>query len=258
MASTRGPCPPDTVRPCGRSPWIPVEPVVEVTIHHDGARPTATPSSDRRERRSTSTPTRSRSMPSSALDPALVSLVERTPGIRIPGAVDPFELLLRAVFGQQVSVAGARTQLGAFVQWFGTPLDEPVGSITHAFPTPERVAAIAPEELGMPRRRADTIRRLGELVASDAVDLSDQGNDARGDRRRAGHRSLDPRLRRDAWLPRSRRVPRDRPRRPARVRGARAAVDDEGHPRASRALASVPRIRRDAPLERAPCRRATA
>ena len=82
--------------------------------------------------------------------------------------------MLRAVFGQQISVAGARTQLGAFVQWFGTPLDEPVGSITHAFPTPERVAEIAPEELGMPRRRADTIRRLGELVASDAVDLSDQ------------------------------------------------------------------------------------
>ena len=80
----------------------------------------------------------------------------------MPGAPDRFELLIRAVFGQQVSVAGARTSLGAFVARFGTALDEPFGSVTHAFPVSGRVAAIAPEELGMPRRRAETIRRLGE------------------------------------------------------------------------------------------------
>ena len=107
-------------------------------------------------------------------DLALAPLVARTPGIRVPGAVDPFELLMRAVFGQQISVAGARTQLGAFVQRFGVPLDEPVGAITHVFPTPERVAQITPDELGMPRRRAETIRRLGELVASGELDLEDR------------------------------------------------------------------------------------
>jgi AraC family transcriptional regulator, regulatory protein of adaptative response / DNA-3-methyladenine glycosylase II len=106
-------------------------------------------------------------------DPALAPLVERTPGIRVPGAVDPFELLLRAIFGQQVSVAGARTSLGAFIARFGTELGLPYGSVTHAVPTPERVAEIAPEELGMPRGRAETIRRLGELVSTGALDLSD-------------------------------------------------------------------------------------
>jgi len=105
-------------------------------------------------------------------DPALAPLVARTPGIRMPGAPDRFELLIRAVFGQQVSVAGARTSLGAFVARFGTALEEPFASVTHAFPESGRVAAIAPEELGMPRRRAETIRRLGEAVASGTLDLS--------------------------------------------------------------------------------------
>ena len=108
------------------------------------------------------------------VDPALAPLVARTPGIRMPGAPDRFELLMRAVFGQQVSVAGARTQLGVFVARFGTALETPVGSITHAFPSPERVAEIAPEELAMPRRRAETVRGLGEAVASGAIDLSDR------------------------------------------------------------------------------------
>ena len=107
-------------------------------------------------------------------DPALAPLVARTPGIRMPGAPDRFELLMRAVFGQQVSVAGARTQLGVFVARFGTALETPVGSVTHVFPTPERVAGIPLEELGMPRRRAETIRRLGQAVASGSVDLSDR------------------------------------------------------------------------------------
>ena len=107
-------------------------------------------------------------------DPALAPLVARTPGIRMPGTPDRFELLMRAVFGQQVSVAGARTQLGTFVARFGTPLAAPVGSITHAFPSPERVAEIEPEELAMPRRRAETVRGLGEAVASGAIDLSDR------------------------------------------------------------------------------------
>ena len=107
-------------------------------------------------------------------DAALAPLVARTPGIRMPGAPDRFELLMRAVFGQQVSVAGARTQLGVFVARFGTALETPVGSVTHVFPPSARVAEIAPEELGMPRRRAQTVRRLGESVASGALDLSDR------------------------------------------------------------------------------------
>jgi AraC family transcriptional regulator, regulatory protein of adaptative response / DNA-3-methyladenine glycosylase II len=99
-------------------------------------------------------------------DPALRALVHRRPGIRVPGTFDGFELLIRAIYGQQVSVAGARTSLGRLATRFGTPLDGPVGGITHLFPSPAQVAAIPPEDLGMPRARAATIRRVAELVES--------------------------------------------------------------------------------------------
>jgi AraC family transcriptional regulator of adaptative response / DNA-3-methyladenine glycosylase II len=99
-------------------------------------------------------------------DPALRALVARRPGIRVPGTFDGFELLIRAIYGQQVSVAGARTSLGRLAARFGTPLEEPDGGVTHLFPSPAQVAPIAPAELGMPRTRAATIRRVAELVES--------------------------------------------------------------------------------------------
>jgi AraC family transcriptional regulator of adaptative response / DNA-3-methyladenine glycosylase II len=151
----------------------PVEPVAEVTIHA-GTRADRTPIV---EAARTAFDLDADPVEIDAVlgrDPALAPLVARTPGIRMPGAPDRFELLMRAVFGQQVSVAGARTSLGTFVARFGTPLDEPLGAITDAFPKPERVAHIAPDELGMPRRRAETIRRLGELVASRELDFEDR------------------------------------------------------------------------------------
>lgn len=105
-------------------------------------------------------------------DTKLASLVRRSPGMRVPGTVDAFELVIRAIFGQQVSVPGARTSLGRFAARFGTPLDPPSGSITHVFPGAEQVAAIAPEALEMPRGRAEAIRRVAELVAVGQLDLS--------------------------------------------------------------------------------------
>jgi AraC family transcriptional regulator, regulatory protein of adaptative response / DNA-3-methyladenine glycosylase II len=107
-----------------------------------------------------------------ARDTTLAAIVRRTPGMRVPGTFDPFELVVRAIFGQQVSVAGARTSLGRFAARFGTPLDPPIGDVHYLFPGPERVAEISPEELGMPRGRADAIRRVGELLASGELDLS--------------------------------------------------------------------------------------
>ena len=104
-------------------------------------------------------------------DPALRPLVARRPGLRVPGTFDGFELLIRAIFGQQVSVAGARTSLGRLAARFGTPLEEPDGGITHLFPSPTQVAAIPPEDLAMPRTRAATIRRVAELVESGALHL---------------------------------------------------------------------------------------
>jgi len=107
-----------------------------------------------------------------ARDVKLAPVVRRTPGMRVPGTFDGFELVVRAIFGQQVSVPGARTSLGRFAARFGAPLDPPDGDISHLFPSPERVAEISPESLEMPRGRAEAIRRVGELVASGKLDLS--------------------------------------------------------------------------------------
>ena len=107
-----------------------------------------------------------------AEDPKLAPLVAKSPGMRVPGTFDGFELVVRAIFGQQVSVAGARTSLGRLVERFGTPLDPPSGGITHLFPTAGQVAELPPEAFGMPRARAETIRRVGHLVARGELDLT--------------------------------------------------------------------------------------
>jgi AraC family transcriptional regulator of adaptative response / DNA-3-methyladenine glycosylase II len=107
-----------------------------------------------------------------AEDPKLAPLVKRIPGIRVPGTFDPFELVVRAIFGQQVSVAGARTSLGGLVERHGTPLDPPSGGITHLFPTAGQVAELPAEAFGMPRDRAETIRGVAALVADGTLDPS--------------------------------------------------------------------------------------
>src|SRR5699024_1885426 len=68
-------------------------------------------------------------------DGLLAGLVAARPGLRVPGHVDGFELAVRAVLGQQVSVQGARTLAGRLVERAGTPIDTPVGAVTHVFPT---------------------------------------------------------------------------------------------------------------------------
>lgn len=105
-------------------------------------------------------------------DPILSPLVRRTPGLRVPGTVDGFELAVRAVLGQQVSVAAARTLAGRLTARFGDPVPSPAAGITHAFPTPERLAGSALEGLGLTTARAATIRRLAEAVRDGRLDLS--------------------------------------------------------------------------------------
>jgi AraC family transcriptional regulator of adaptative response / DNA-3-methyladenine glycosylase II len=87
-------------------------------------------------------------------DPLLGPSVRAAPGRRVPGHPDPAELAVRALLGQQISVAAARTLAGRLVAAVGEPLEQPVGGITHRFPTPEALAALAPEALPMPRARA--------------------------------------------------------------------------------------------------------
>lgn len=73
-------------------------------------------------------------------DPVLAPLVLARPGLRVPGAINGFELAVRAILGQQVSVAGARTLAGRLVAAFGEPLEQPQGALTHFFPTPQAIA----------------------------------------------------------------------------------------------------------------------
>ena len=93
----------------------------------------------------------------------LRQLIVRQPGLRVPGCWDNFELLLRVIIGQQVSVAGATTTMRRLVDRIGvTPADIAASS-------PEAIAAI-----GMPLKRATTILRLGDMVKSGVLDLDER------------------------------------------------------------------------------------
>ena len=109
-------------------------------------------------------------------DPALRPLVRATPGIRVPGAADGFELAVRAILGQQVSVRAARTFAGRIAAATGTRIERPLDDITHLFPTAEQLAASSLGSFGLTTARAATVRRLAELVASGDLDLSGEAD----------------------------------------------------------------------------------
>jgi AraC family transcriptional regulator of adaptative response / DNA-3-methyladenine glycosylase II len=98
-------------------------------------------------------------------DPLLAASVRRHPGIRVPGSADGFELAVRAVLGQQVSVAAARTFGGRLATAYGTPLAAVVGSLTHAFPTAQQVAEADLGAVGLTRARMTTLHALARAVA---------------------------------------------------------------------------------------------
>jgi AraC family transcriptional regulator, regulatory protein of adaptative response / DNA-3-methyladenine glycosylase II len=110
-------------------------------------------------------------------DPVLGAIASRRRGMRVPGCVDGFELAVRAIVGQQVSVAAARTVLGRLVERYGEPLAEPAGAITHRFPTAAVLMAADPADLPFPRRRAEALRTLARLVAEEGLRF-DAGADA--------------------------------------------------------------------------------
>jgi AraC family transcriptional regulator of adaptative response / DNA-3-methyladenine glycosylase II len=102
-----------------------------------------------------------------AINAVLATLAEERPGLRVPGSFDGFEMAVRAILGQQVSVAGARTLAGRLVAKFGTPITTPVSSLSHLFPTPSRIAGASATEiarLGIIGRRAQTIIALAQAV----------------------------------------------------------------------------------------------
>ena len=114
-----------------------------------------------------------------AADPVMTALMQARPGLRVPGAWDGFELAMRAVLGQQITVAAAIRLAGKLVAAHGKPLAQPEGALTHVFPEPEVVAAAELASLGMPRSRAATLSAVAAAAVADphlfdaAVDLDD-------------------------------------------------------------------------------------
>lgn len=103
-------------------------------------------------------------------------LARRTPGLRVPGHVDGNEIAVRAVLGQQVSVAGARTVAARLTVEHGTEVRTTVPGLTHLFPSMEALAAIDPEQLPMPRARGRALAGLCRALA-DRVVVLDRGDD---------------------------------------------------------------------------------
>jgi AraC family transcriptional regulator of adaptative response / DNA-3-methyladenine glycosylase II len=102
-----------------------------------------------------------------AQDSWLAPLVAARPGLRVPGAWDGFELAVRAVLGQQITVAGAARLAGRIVAAYGEPLAAPDGGLTHSFPRPEVLAGADLASLGMPRSRAATLSAVAAALVAD-------------------------------------------------------------------------------------------
>lgn len=116
-----------------------------------------------------------------SVDPLMRPLVEAAPGRRVPGAADGEEIAIRAVLGQQISLAGAATLAARLVAAYGEPLANPVGGVTHGWPAPKTLADGARDADGqspspriggggppwaMPASRIRAIRALAEALAS--------------------------------------------------------------------------------------------
>jgi AraC family transcriptional regulator of adaptative response / DNA-3-methyladenine glycosylase II len=104
-------------------------------------------------------------------DAAMAGRLHHRPGLRVPGAWDGFELSVRAILGQQVTVKGATTLAGRIVRAFGRPV-EFGGGLTHIFPTPRVLAEADLTSAGLTRSRANTIRQLALAVANGELDFT--------------------------------------------------------------------------------------
>ena len=116
-------------------------------------------------------------------DPVIGPLVRRRPGLRVPGHVDGDEVAVRAVLGQQVTVAAARTAAARLVAEHGLPVSTDLPGLTHLFPDAATVAGLDPERLPMPRSRGRALVTLSEALATGEIAL-DRGPDRDDVRRR--------------------------------------------------------------------------
>jgi AraC family transcriptional regulator of adaptative response / DNA-3-methyladenine glycosylase II len=105
-------------------------------------------------------------------DRTIGPLIGARPGLRVPGSWDPFETGVRAILGQQVTVAGAGTIAGRLVRRLGRPVPglRPFG-LTHTFPAPETLAAADLGGVGLTRQRADAVRSFAQAVVEGRIRL---------------------------------------------------------------------------------------
>lgn len=116
-------------------------------------------------------------------DPALAPSVAAVPGIRVPGAVDAGELLVRAIVGQQISVAAARTHLSRLAAGSGEPYASGIAGLSRLFPAPEQVADGARDHLRLPARNVAAVESAARALASGELGLT-VGDDTADLRRR--------------------------------------------------------------------------
>jgi AraC family transcriptional regulator of adaptative response / DNA-3-methyladenine glycosylase II len=100
-----------------------------------------------------------------ARDPVVGAAVRARPGLRVPGAWDAFEIAVRAILGQQVSVRAASTLAGRLVARFGRAVEGGTEGLTHLFPEPGALVEADIAAIGLPRARAEAIRGLARAVA---------------------------------------------------------------------------------------------
>lgn len=124
-----------------------------------------------------------------------ISLPGYDAGTRVPGCVSGEEIAVRAVLGQQISIQAAATHAGRLVAAVGEPLERPVGSVTHRFPTLEAIAGAPDSAFAMPVTRRETLRSLAGQPLDRLIDLRGIGP---WTQTYVSMRALGDR---DAWLP---------------------------------------------------------
>jgi AraC family transcriptional regulator, regulatory protein of adaptative response / DNA-3-methyladenine glycosylase II len=101
-------------------------------------------------------------------DPVLRDRIESHPGLRVAGCWNGFELAVRAILGQQITVKGATELAGRLVKAFGQPFPA-ADNLTHLFPSPELLADANVASIGLPKARAETIRALARAVGAGQI-----------------------------------------------------------------------------------------
>jgi AraC family transcriptional regulator of adaptative response / DNA-3-methyladenine glycosylase II len=106
-----------------------------------------------------------------AADPLLAPLITTRPGLRVPGTMNGFELAVRAILGQQISVVGARTLAGRLVAALGEPLEKPSGTLTYLFPSPLAIMHANLQGLGLTNGRVTALQSLARAVVEGDLHL---------------------------------------------------------------------------------------